>query len=363
MMRLLFRRAVCLLFFARVVVGCGASSQPVATSRPPTAAPAVAADVACPDALVPLSSPIVAGFGANVDLWLLNADGSAAAQLTALPPTSAISHPAWSPALATLAYSLIVPSADPLLPWLQTGVICGFDRATGTGRLLVRGNVGETLSEPSWLPDATGLIVTRRRVLLDAQKQFQGEDVALVRYALAGGEPQVVVANATTPAIAPDGTRLAYVSPNQQTGFPALMIAALDGSDPQLLGVPEPPFKSINQPRWSPDGKNIVFSARGGPGSLGGAAPARSWLARLFGVGTAAAHGEPGSLWLVGADGQQLRPLIPTADDPLATWHPDSTTLLYSDWTNGLALLNPQDADTTALASAEQFWALEWSSH
>ncbi|HYF62097.1 MAG TPA: hypothetical protein VD886_04740, partial [Herpetosiphonaceae bacterium] len=187
--------------------------------------------------------------------------------------------------------------------------------------------------------------------------------VAIARYEIALGGEKVIIRDAFTPAVAPDGKRLAFVQSNPQVGFPVLMLADIDGGNPTVLANPNPAFTSISTIRWSPDGSQLVFSARGGPtGGEGTTSSERSWLARLFGARSASAHGEAGSLWIVQADGAGLRPLLPAVDDPLATWNPDGKTLMVSDWTEGLFTLDPATSEQTFLGvDAREFWALEWA--
>jgi Tol biopolymer transport system component len=364
-MNLLKHRLAGVLASICLLAGCGAATQ----APPPTASgvaatrPPAEANV-CVNALAPLEQPIVAGFGGNVDLWQLKADGTPVSALTGLQPGTFILSPAWSPDGQTLVYSLVQASNDPLLPWLQTATLCGFDRATGQGRVLAAGTVAIIPSEISWTPDGSALLTTQRRLILDAKNQLQREETAVVRYDLAAGSQQTLLLESSSPAVAPDGKRFAYVKANPQTGFPSLMLAGIDASNPQPLGAPDPPFKGIGNLRWSPDGAQLVFSARGGPTVGEGAAPAeRSWLGRLFGARSASAHGEPGSLWIIQADGTGLRPLLPAADDPIATWSPDGKTLLVSDWSDGLFTLDPASGETTFMNDNREFWALEWASH
>jgi Tol biopolymer transport system component len=348
-----------------LLAGCGAATE---TGRQPgTSTPAPSqrtADsaAACANAAGPLDQPIVAGFGGNVDLWSFREDGAPVAQITAVQSSTALIAPAWSPDGKTLAYTLVLPGPDPARPWVQTGALCAFDRATGQGRVLVAASGSSIPSELSWTPDGAAILASQRRVVQDEVNQLDREEIAVVRYDLATGGEQILLPGFSTPAVAPDGKRLAYVSPNPQTGFPTLMLAAIDGSNPLTLIGSEHLFKGFTTIRWSPDGTRLVFSARGGPTVGEGAAPAqRSWLARLFGAGSAAAHGEPGSLWIVQSDGTGLRPLLPAADDPLSTWAPDGTSLLVSDWSDGLFLLDPATSEQTFLSDKREFWALEWA--
>jgi Tol biopolymer transport system component len=366
-MNLLRQRLAAALASLCLLAGCGAATQTAPTSVPtaaPTSDPAIVSGL-CPNAPAPLDQPIVAGFGGNIDLWTVQADGIAAAQLTSAPPGAAISSAAWSPDGKTLAYTMVAPNPDPAAVWRVLGVICAFDRATGQGRLLIASSPGSQPSEISWMPDGAALLATYRYAIKNDKNEFVGQEVAVGLYDLATAQETSIITSASSPAVSPDGTRLAYTYLDLSVGFPALMLAGIDGSNPRVLADPDPAFTSITNLRWSPDGAQLVFSARGGPTGGEGSAPAeRSWLARLFGAGVAAAHGETASLWIVRADGSDLRPLLPTTDDPLATWSPDGKTLLVSDWSEGLFTLDPATGEQTFLGvESREFWSLEWASH
>jgi Tol biopolymer transport system component len=74
---------------------------------------------------------------------------------------------------------------------------------------------------------------------------------------VAGGEPTLVVRNASMGVYAPDGGTLAYLdSPRGDWTSSRLMVADVDGSDPRLLVQGD----RIEFPRWSPDGTRIAYT-------------------------------------------------------------------------------------------------------
>lgn len=105
---------------------------------------------------------------------------------------------------------------------------------------------------PSFSPDGKTIIFHMPR----------GPDGADTRWDLwtvpvAGGEPTLLVRNASMGVYSPDGETLAYLdSPRGEWASSRLMVADVDGSDPRLLVE----GGQIDQPRWSPDGTRIAYS-------------------------------------------------------------------------------------------------------
>ena len=64
---------------------------------------------------------------------------------------------------------------------------------------------------------------------------------------------------ASQPALSRDGTMLAYVSPDENTGLPALYVQRIGSPGATLL----PGTDGASYPFWSPDGANIGFFANG----------------------------------------------------------------------------------------------------
>jgi Tol biopolymer transport system component len=74
---------------------------------------------------------------------------------------------------------------------------------------------------------------------------------------VAGGEPSLLVRDASNAAYAPDGGTIAYLdSPRGYWASSRLMIADADGGDPSVLVEGD----QIEYLRWSPDGTRIVYA-------------------------------------------------------------------------------------------------------
>ncbi len=75
-----------------------------------------------------------------------------------------------------------------------------------------------------------------------------------------GGEPTLVVRDASMGVYSPSGDALAYLdSPRGSWASSRLMVANADGSDPRVLVQGD----QIDFPRWSPDGTRIAYTDGG----------------------------------------------------------------------------------------------------
>jgi hypothetical protein len=112
---------------------------------------------------------------------------------------------------------------------------------------------GSWALHPSFSPDGETIIFHMPRGPADDVRTRW--DVWSV--AVTGGEPTLVVRNASFGVYAPDGETLAYLdSPRGDWSSSRLMVADADGSDPRLLVE----GAEIHFPRWSPDGTRIAYS-------------------------------------------------------------------------------------------------------
>jgi Tol biopolymer transport system component len=131
---------------------------------------------------------------------------------------------------------------------------------------------------------------------------------------------------------------MAYFALNKDRQSMSLHVAALDGSNTrQIVGGES--FQGFYAPRFSPDGKRIVFSGFGGPETDEQGNPlatsSRSPLEGILGLfapAVAEAHGQPWGIWIVNVDGTGLRRLtILYHGLPMASFSPDGTQIIAMD--------------------------------
>lgn len=147
--------------------------------------------------------------------------------------------------------------------------------------------------------------------------------------------PYLGDASATDLAFSADGQRVAYVSVPEL----ALWSSKIDGSD--RIQLSEPGAMEAALPRWSPDGRQIVFMAR---------TQNTDWRA-----------------YLVAANGQGLRELVPGAAagiDP--NWSPDGKSIVLSvndlgAVSNNVSILDLQTQKLTLIPGGEKVFSPRWS--
>jgi Tol biopolymer transport system component len=312
---------------------------------------------ACPDAHGPIVGPIV--LEATNTLATIGEQGGEPSRLFDLPQHSRASNPAWSPDGQTLAFTVADLERRDQAIAPQNYRICGLDRQTGKGRPLIPASkTTMMLDEATWMPDGTAILVMRQEARRPAE---------IIRHDLTTGEEQAVIGSANallrSPVVSPDGTSIAYIEFARQVDkfVPTLMVAQADGQNRRPVSLATRPFAFIASPRWSPDGRQILFTASQSlPKTSASRAP--SLLDALMGMGAsvAYAHEIKADLWLVDADGQNIRQVIKDLNDPRAAWSPDGQRIAYTS-TSGVALFDLAGGQTQSI-SAQSSHGISWAS-
>jgi hypothetical protein len=149
----------------------------------------------------------------------------------------------------------------------------------------------------------------RVRLTADGARAAWSDGTHLWTLPRPGGESRLLVADAQILHFAwsPDGRRLAYVIAAEDLS-PALWVADVAGEDAPVL-LTRGRGETFSMPSWSPDGRTLAFSRT------------------PLGAATASAS----DIWLVSADGRDLRPLLRNdLEESSPTWSPDGRYLAFN---------------------------------
>lgn len=239
---------------------------------------------------------------------------------------------AWSPDRSTLAYTLFHrPPEDRV----SSAELFTIPAAGGSPTLVVpRVQPGTVVDAPAWSADGTSIFYAFQGV-------ESGKPVARVeRVTVADRTRTPLYDNAAFPSVSPDGRLLAYMF--DDGSGQALHVGSVDGEAPREL-VKASAFRGLMGPRFSPDGAWIAFVAVG-QGPAGEIRSRPNWLAEIFSVPVAYAHGEPWGIWRIRPDGRELQRVgTLQEDEPLIAWSRDGSWIAVHG-TGGLWLLDPRGA-------------------
>jgi Tol biopolymer transport system component len=195
------------------------------------------------------------------------------------------------------------------------------------------------------------------------------ESQSIVRQA-EGGQPEMLVDNAYSPAISPDETTLVYLRSTRAGQSLMKKTLAETGDGCELIS--DQVFQYLSLPRISPDGKRAALGGSGEPNmqpsGCGGdprSKPAAAGggldLMAMLQPDVAEAHGLPADVYSLNLDGSNMTRMADIKDDdPSVAWSPDGAQLAIF----GVAALYVVDArggPTTKIVDQGGYGGLDWT--
>jgi mono/diheme cytochrome c family protein/Tol biopolymer transport system component len=342
--------------FGRNTVTVGATSLP--TAQPSPAPPTAVAEAR------EMLPPLV--FARQGNLWRSDGSDAPPKQLTQLGTGRIAEHPTVSPDGQRIAFiGLGPPPVTATLP-ISTSALYVMNADGSDLRRLWQPDRG-LLALPSWTADGQSLYVSRAAILSDPLAPVPERLIEIVRVNAATGERQRLLEDARDPTIARDGTRMVYVHFDKQHAAFSVHLAAPDGSgDRELISAGA--FSDFYAPRFFPDGTRIIVAAIGGPVTDEQGYPVKTsdrsplqGLLGLFAPPTAEAHGAPWDLWVVNTDGSGLRrlPLV-REDTPMAAFSPDGKQIVMMG-AGGIYLMGADGSNLRKIDPLGDHGGLDWA--
>ncbi|MEX2160171.1 MAG: hypothetical protein WEB04_12290 [Dehalococcoidia bacterium] len=272
------------------------------------------------------------------------------------PDQSVLTEPALSPDGARIAYvRQLTPIVLPGQP-IETGADLFLANRDGSDArpLLLHGQQNEQIRAPAWFPDGT-------RLLINVQ-QIQAAQILTNLEVLdtSTGARTTLVTGALLPALAPDGTRIAYVRQDAMY-VQTLYLASADGSDEREVIGPDQGMGSISSPRFSPDGRFLVFAVSPVLGAPGGIRSGQEYVSRAV-AAVGASNGLPMDIWTMELPDGEPRPLATLQlDQPGLAWSGDSKRIFVLAGA-GIFVIDAENGASQRLGEGTFHGQLAWLS-
>jgi Tol biopolymer transport system component len=220
------------------------------------------------------------------------------------PKYSWIYYISVSPDHTQLLMSYNPPPGDN--PVDQDIYVMPLDGSQAPQRLFTPPGLEDDYIEVEWSPDSKYIYVTHVNYQIPPAEGQIYPLYTIYRKAMPDGELEKIAEKAYWPRVAPDSSRIAYVSVDLFARGNKLFVADADGRNPQEVVITGPRIPDIKDaPLFSDDGQSIIFSA-----DIPTQAYQPNWLDKLMGVQVAKAHSNvPSDWWTISVEGGEMTQL------------------------------------------------------
>jgi Tol biopolymer transport system component len=254
------------------------------------------------------------------------------------PASAFYQYPRWSPDGKQIAYVMAIQfNGAPNQDW---GSDVGISAPDGSDAKVIFKHPapGTTVEGLDWSADGQSLYLGILETRIENGKLL-GQTSRLEKLDLATGARTPLVPEANYPAVAPDGSAIAYITYGTPDAEGGIWVARPDGTSPRLVVPMNAKVLGVMGATFSPDSKTLAYSAITAAGSAEQWSAPRQAFRWPWQPKPAAAHGLPMDVWSVSVAGGEPKRLTNFAEDePFPAWSPDGTEIAVMA-TGGLYVL------------------------